>query len=96
MFALFRNNISLNVMSGVCLLKNMRFSVHRGKRPAIAANGSNNNIPSKKGRGSGGLQNQLVNRALQGLSHGGRGGGRGGRGGRGRGWGGRGRGRGYR
>ncbi|XP_023518315.1 apoptosis inhibitor 5-like protein API5 [Cucurbita pepo subsp. pepo] len=63
-----------------------------GKRPAIAANGSNN-IPSKKGRGSGGLQNQLVNRALEGLSYGG---GRGMRGGRGRGWGGRGRGRGYR
>ncbi|XP_023003122.1 apoptosis inhibitor 5-like protein API5 [Cucurbita maxima] len=63
-----------------------------GKRPAIAANGSNN-IPSKKGRGSGGLQNQLVNRALEGLSYGGRGGMRGGRG---RGWGGRGRGRGYR
>ncbi|CAK9321079.1 unnamed protein product [Citrullus colocynthis] len=61
-----------------------------GKRPAIAANGSNN-IPSKKGRGSGGLQNQLVNRALEGLSYGGRGGMRGGRG---RGWGGRGRGRG--
>lgn len=64
--------------------------MHRGKRPAIAANGSNN-IPSKKGRGSGGLQNQLVNRALEGLSYGGRGGMRGGRG---RGWGGRGRGRG--
>ncbi|KAL0542773.1 hypothetical protein IC582_017850 [Cucumis melo] len=62
-----------------------------GKRPAIAANGSNN-MPSKKGRGSGGLQNQLVNRALEGLSYGGRGGGM--RGGRGRGWGGRGRGRG--
>ncbi|XP_038883565.1 apoptosis inhibitor 5-like protein API5 [Benincasa hispida] len=61
-----------------------------GKRPANAANGSNN-IPSKKGRGSGGLQNQLVNRALEGLSYGGRGGMRGGRG---RGWGGRGRGRG--
>lgn len=64
----------------------------RGKRPAIAANGSNN-IPLKKGRGAGGLQNQLVNRALEGLSYGGRGGMRGGRG---RGWGARGRGRGYR
>ncbi|KAG4959845.1 hypothetical protein JHK87_036478 [Glycine soja] len=59
------------------------------KRPANAANGSNN-IVSKKGRGAGGLQNQLVNRALEGLSGGGRGGMRG----RGRGWGGRGRGRG--
>ncbi|KAG5010680.1 hypothetical protein JHK87_019195 [Glycine soja] len=59
------------------------------KRPANAANGSNN-IASKKGRGAGGLQNQLVNRALEGLSGGGRGGMRG----RGRGWGGRGRGRG--
>ncbi|WVZ26498.1 hypothetical protein V8G54_005042 [Vigna mungo] len=38
------------------------------KRPANAANGSNN-IVSKKGRGDGGgLQNQLVNRALEGLS----------------------------
>lgn len=61
----------------------------RAKRPANAANGSNN-IASKKGRGAGGLQNQLVNRALEGLSGGGRGGMRG----RGRGWGGRGRGRG--
>ena len=63
----------------------------RGKRPATAANGSSN-VASKKGRGAGGLQNQLVNRALEGLSHGGRGGTRG----RGRGWGGRGRGRGFR
>ncbi|KAJ8761434.1 hypothetical protein K2173_001565 [Erythroxylum novogranatense] len=61
-----------------------------GKRPANAANGSGN--VAKKGRGAGGLQNQLVNRALEGLSHG-RGGARGR--GRGRGWGGRGRGRGY-
>lgn len=63
----------------------------RGKRPATAANGSSN-VTSKRGRGAGGLQNQLVNRALEGLSHGGRSGTRG----RGRGWGGRGRGRGYR
>ncbi|EXB88545.1 hypothetical protein L484_008864 [Morus notabilis] len=62
-----------------------------GKRPATAANGSGN-AASKKGRGGGGFQNQLINRAFEGLSHGGRGGIRG----RGRGWGGRGRGRGYR
>ncbi|KAF5474487.1 hypothetical protein F2P56_006381 [Juglans regia] len=62
-----------------------------GKRPANATNGSSN-VTSKKGRGAGGLPNQLVNRALEGLSHGGRGGTRG----RGRGWAGRGRGRGYR
>ncbi|KAK5792195.1 hypothetical protein PVK06_033309 [Gossypium arboreum] len=61
------------------------------KRPSTAANGSNN-FATKKGRGAGGMQNQLVNRALEGISYGGRGGGRG----RGRGWGGRGRGRGYR
>ncbi|KAH9748935.1 Apoptosis inhibitory protein 5 (API5) [Citrus sinensis] len=61
-----------------------------GKRPA-SINGSGNTA-SKKGRGSGGLQNQLVNRALEGISRGGRGGIRG----RGRGWGARGRGRGYR
>ncbi|EEF39825.1 apoptosis inhibitor 5-like protein API5 isoform X1 [Ricinus communis] len=61
-----------------------------GKRPANAANGSGNIV--KKGRGTGGIQNQLVNRALEGISHGGRGGSRGR--GRGRGWGGRGRGRG--
>ncbi|KAJ4830682.1 hypothetical protein Tsubulata_027994 [Turnera subulata] len=64
------------------------------KRPApAAANGSGN--VGKKGRGAGGMQNQLVNRALEGIAHGGRGGPRGR--GRGRGWGGRGRGgRGYR
>ncbi|KAI4306414.1 hypothetical protein L6164_029693 [Bauhinia variegata] len=64
------------------------------KRPA-AANVSNN-FASKKGRGAGGFQSQLVNRALEGLSGGGRSGTRGrGRGrGNGRGWGGRGRGRG--
>ncbi|KAJ6364272.1 hypothetical protein OIU76_029254 [Salix suchowensis] len=56
------------------------------KRPAAAANGSGN--MAKKGRGAGGLHNQLVNRALQGISYGGRGGPRGrGRGrGRGVGW----------
>ncbi|XP_022926027.1 apoptosis inhibitor 5-like protein API5 [Cucurbita moschata] len=64
-----------------------------GKRPAAIAANVSNNIPSKKGRGPGGLHNQLVNRALEGLSYGGRGGMRGGRG---RGWGGRGRGKGYR
>jgi hypothetical protein len=47
---------------------------------------------SKKGRGGGGMPNQLVNRAFEALSRGGGGGGRGsgrgrGRGGRGRGWG---------
>lgn len=62
-----------------------------GKRPG-AANVSNN-VGMKKGRGAGGgLQNQLVTKALEGISRGGRSGIRG----RGRGWGGRGRGRGYR
>ncbi|XP_077229329.1 apoptosis inhibitory protein 5 (API5) [Tasmannia lanceolata] len=62
-----------------------------GKRSTTATNGSGA-APgaAKKGRGAGGVQNQLVNRAFEGLSHGGR------SGGRGRGWGGRGRGRGYR
>ncbi|CAN1283847.1 Apoptosis inhibitor 5-like protein API5 [Linum perenne] len=56
-----------------------------GKRPSSTANGAGN--VAKKGRGGGGgAQNQLVNRALEGL---GRGRGRGG-------WGGRGRGRGFR
>ncbi|KAG8490123.1 hypothetical protein CXB51_016007 [Gossypium anomalum] len=58
------------------------------KRPA-ASSGSNN-LAIKKGRGAGSMQNQLVNRALEGISYGGRGGR-----GRGRGWGRRGRGRGY-
>ncbi|KAK8484934.1 hypothetical protein V6N13_068234 [Hibiscus sabdariffa] len=62
------------------------------KRTA-AGNGSNN-LATKKGRGAGGMQNQLVNRALEGVSYGGRGVGR--WRGRGRGWAGRGRGRGYR
>ncbi|CAI0557870.1 unnamed protein product [Linum tenue] len=58
-----------------------------GKRPSTALNGSGN--LAKKGRGGGGTQNQLVNRAFEGIGRGntrGRG--------RGRGWGGRGRGRG--
>ncbi|KAJ6333446.1 hypothetical protein OIU77_009338 [Salix suchowensis] len=42
-----------------------------GKRPAATTNGSGN--MAKKGRGAGGLQNQLVNRALEGISYGGRG-----------------------
>ncbi|KAK9064273.1 hypothetical protein SSX86_015653 [Deinandra increscens subsp. villosa] len=64
-----------------------------GKRPANALNGSNNQS-NKRGRGG---NNQLVDRAFEGLSSGGRGGSRGG--GQGRGWGrrgqGQGRGRGY-
>ncbi|XP_059661467.1 apoptosis inhibitor 5-like protein API5 [Cornus florida] len=56
---------------------------------AAAANGSSN-YAIKKGRGAGGIPNQLVNRVLEGLHRGGR------TGGRGRGWGGRGGGRGYR
>uniref|UniRef100_A0A0D9VFA2 Apoptosis inhibitor 5 n=1 Tax=Leersia perrieri TaxID=77586 RepID=A0A0D9VFA2_9ORYZ len=57
-----------------------------GKRPQPATNG--NTPASKKGRGEGAARNQLVNRAFEGLSRGGRGSGRGrGRGGRGRGWG---------
>ncbi|KAI3800835.1 hypothetical protein L1987_28932 [Smallanthus sonchifolius] len=60
-----------------------------GKRPANTLNGLSNQS-NKRGRGGG---NQLVDRAFEGLSHGGRGGSRGG--GQGRGWGRRGRGRGY-
>lgn len=61
-----------------------------GKRPANASNGSTN-YANKKGRGGGGMHNQFVNRAFEGLPHGGRSGSRGGRG-RGRGRQGRGRG----
>ncbi|KAK1382203.1 Apoptosis inhibitor 5 [Heracleum sosnowskyi] len=62
-----------------------------GKRPANGNNGSNN-YANKKGRGGGGMQNQVFNRAFEGLPQGGRSGSRGGRGrGRGR----QGRGRGY-
>lgn len=61
-----------------------------GKRPATGANGSSNHPASKKGRGGGTFQNQLVNRAFEGISGGARGRGRGGRS-----WGGRGRGRGW-
>ncbi|XP_058100666.1 apoptosis inhibitor 5-like protein API5 [Magnolia sinica] len=62
-----------------------------GKRTVPAANGSGvAATATKKGRGMGGVQSQLVNRALEGLSHGRSGA-------RNRGWGGgRGRGRGYR
>ncbi|KAL1817904.1 hypothetical protein DCAR_0522403 [Daucus carota subsp. sativus] len=63
------------------------------KRAAAAAGNGSGTYPNKKGRGPGFSQNQLVNRALDGV----RGGGVGGRtGGRGRGWRGHGRGRGYR
>ncbi|KAI9096402.1 hypothetical protein K1719_026121 [Acacia pycnantha] len=57
------------------------------KRSATLTSRSNNVAP-KKGRGGGGLQNQLANRALQGLPSGGRSGGSRGRsfGGRGRGY----------
>ncbi|XP_062223438.1 apoptosis inhibitor 5-like protein API5 isoform X2 [Phragmites australis] len=57
-----------------------------GKRSQPATNGNGPAI--KKGRGEGGMHNQLVHRAFEGLSRGGRGNGRGrGRGGQGRGWG---------
>ncbi|KAJ9690593.1 hypothetical protein PVL29_012977 [Vitis rotundifolia] len=65
-------------------------SVPSGKRSASTTNGASN-AAAKKGGGAGGLQSQLVNRALEGLSRGGRTGMRG----RGKGWGGRGRGRSY-
>ncbi|XP_071907364.1 apoptosis inhibitor 5-like protein API5 isoform X3 [Coffea arabica] len=58
------------------------------KRTAAAVNGVNTSA-MKKGRGAGGFQNQLLNKAFEGLSSGGRGG-------RNRGWQGRGRGRGLR
>ncbi|XP_051208730.1 apoptosis inhibitor 5-like protein API5 [Lolium perenne] len=73
------------------------------KKPAATTAGVKRTQPaysgiapvSKKGRGGGGMPNQLVNRAFEALSRGGGGGGRnsgrgrgrGGRGGRGRGWG---------
>ncbi|XP_076921588.1 apoptosis inhibitor 5-like protein API5 isoform X2 [Bidens hawaiensis] len=64
------------------------------KRAASTTNGSGNNV-NKRGRGGGsGGGNQLVHRAFEGISHGGRGGSRGGGWGR-RGGHGRGRGRGY-
>ncbi|XP_062218900.1 apoptosis inhibitor 5-like protein API5 isoform X2 [Phragmites australis] len=74
--------------------KNTLSWMEQPKKPAATAAGGkrsqpamNGNGPSKKGRLEGG-QNQLVNRAFEGLSRGGRGSGRGrGRGGRGRGWG---------
>ncbi|KAL9257247.1 hypothetical protein AKJ16_DCAP16449, partial [Drosera capensis] len=65
-----------------------------GKRPPSAANDSDGNA-AKKGRVTGGVKDQLMNRALGGISYGGRSSGRG----RGRDWAGRsrgsGRGRGY-
>ncbi|KAL6953216.1 Apoptosis inhibitor 5, partial [Sarracenia purpurea var. burkii] len=73
-----------------------------GKKRAAAGAANGSSISTfKKGRGAGGVQNQLVNRALEGLYHGCRTSGRGGGfnrgwGGPGRGGGGRGRGRGFR
>lgn len=63
-----------------------------GKRPANSNNGSGNNVAAKKGRGSGTMQNQLVNKAFEGISS--YGAGRGGNRGWGRRGGGRGRGQG--
>ncbi|KAI8000576.1 Apoptosis inhibitor 5-like protein API5 [Camellia lanceoleosa] len=51
------------------VIKESTFPGKKGKRPASATNVMNNNA-SKKGRGGGGLPNQLVNRAFQGLSYG--------------------------
>lgn len=56
------------------------------KRTAAAVNGGSTSS-LKKGRGVGGFQNQLLNKAFEGLSSGGRGGRNRGRRGRGRGWG---------
>ncbi|CAH8377774.1 unnamed protein product [Eruca vesicaria subsp. sativa] len=57
------------------------------KRPANSNTGSGNNVAAKRGRGSSGMPNQLVNKAFQGISShgGGRGGNRRRGGGRGRG-----------
>ncbi|XP_010916054.1 apoptosis inhibitor 5-like protein API5 [Elaeis guineensis] len=60
------------------------------KRNTASINGSSTNLTANKKWRGGVTQSQLVNRALEGLSRGGR------NNGRGRGWGGRGRGRGYR
>ncbi|KAM3287065.1 apoptosis inhibitor 5-like protein API5 [Capsicum chacoense] len=60
------------------------------KRPAATTNGSSSNA-LKKGRGAGGMQHQLVNKAFSGIYEGGRTSGRGGN----RSWRGRGRGRSY-
>ena len=61
--------------------------LYRGKRPANSNTGSGNNVSAKRGRGSSGMSNQLVNKAFQGISShgGGRGGNRRRGGGRGRG-----------
>lgn len=63
------------------------------KRVAAPAANASSSYANKKGRGASFMQNQLVNKALEGLNDGGRSGGRGGRGWRGRG---RGKGRTYR
>ncbi|XP_020686636.1 apoptosis inhibitor 5-like protein API5 isoform X2 [Dendrobium catenatum] len=60
------------------------------KRTVGPSSGTGLGSPASKMARGGGMQNQIVNRALEGLSHGGR------SSGRGRGFGGRGRGRGYR
>lgn len=66
--------------------------IYRGKRPANSNNGSGNNVAAKKGRSSGAMQSQLVNKAFEGISS--YGAGRGGNRGWGRRGGGRGRGQG--
>lgn len=63
-----------------------QMNVYSKKRAAAGAANGSNPFVAKKGRRMSGVQDQLVNRALEGLYHGGRtsGGGRG-RSGRGRG-----------
>ncbi|CAF2122698.1 unnamed protein product [Brassica napus] len=80
-------NINLSWKEATKPLPSAATTTIGGKRPANSNTGSGNNVSAKRGRGSGAMSNQLVNKAFQGISShgGGRGGNRRRGGGRGRG-----------
>ncbi|WZZ39789.1 hypothetical protein YC2023_036048 [Brassica napus] len=80
-------NINLSWKEATKPLPSAATTTIGGKRPANSNTGSGYNVSAKRGRGSGGMSNQLVNKAFQGISShgGGRGGNRRRGGGRGRG-----------
>ncbi|KAE8715183.1 Apoptosis inhibitory protein 5 (API5) isoform 2 [Hibiscus syriacus] len=58
---------------GIGIPHGFNFLSNEGKVKRTAAGNGSNNSATKKGGGAGGMQNQLVNRAFEGISNGGRG-----------------------
>ncbi|KAL6312408.1 hypothetical protein AAG906_028516 [Vitis piasezkii] len=70
------NILAMTQVTGSLILLLVNICLSVGKRSARTTNGASN-AAAKKGSGAGGMQSQLVNRALEGLSRGGRSGMRG-------------------